>query len=356
MNVSRIWTLIKHEVLHGPRDVVLVMSVVLPVLLALFVNLAFGNIFTDRGKLGIYDEGQSRLVETIKSDGSITARVYGSEADLRQAAARGAVDMGIILPQDFDETLATGTVRLKAYVWGESLAKNRAVIPVVLAGAVHEVAGAEVPVSVETVALGEEGSVPWNERLLPMVVFMAVFFGGLMIPASSLINEKQRRTLEALNVTPATMGDVFSAKGIIGVALALFMGVLTLVLSGSFSGGTPLLLLVLALSAVMAAEIGLLAGALIKDMNTLFAVWKTGGLLLFGPAVIYMFPQIPSWIGYFFPTYYAIRPIVDISVSGYGFSQVGLYIGILAVIVLLLGLVVASIVRRLSNQALRLNA
>ncbi len=356
MNVGRIWTLIKHEVLHGPRDAVLVMSIVMPVLLALFVNLAFGNIFTDRGKLGIYDEGQSRLVETVQAEDSVIVKTYGSEADLRQATLRGSVDMGIILPADFDATLASGTVRLAAYVWGESQAQNRAILPAVLAEAVRQVAGTQVPVNVESVALGEEASVPWSDRLLPMVVFMAVFFGGLMIPASSLISEKQRRTLEALNVTPSTMGDVFSAKGFIGASLALFMGVFTLVLSGAFTGNTALLVLVLALGAVMAAEMGLLAGALIKDMNTLFAVWKSGGLLLFGPAIIYMFPQIPSWVGYLFPTYYVIRPIVDISVSGSGLSQVWPFIAAVAGIIVLLGLVVLSVVRRLSTQALRLNA
>ena len=46
MNLKRVGTLIKNEILHGPKDVVLVMAVVMPILLALFVNLAFGDIFT----------------------------------------------------------------------------------------------------------------------------------------------------------------------------------------------------------------------------------------------------------------------------------------------------------------------
>ena len=354
MSARRIWTLIKADVLHGPKDAILVMSIVMPILLALFINLAFGNIFTDRAKLGIYDSDSSSVVEILKQDQSISVKTYSSEAELRQATNSGAVDMGLVLPADFDETLSTGTVQLKAYIWGESLAKNRAVIPAALEHAVRQATGAEVPVNIQTVALGEESSLPWSDRLLPLVVFMAVFFGGLMLPASSLINEKQHRTLEALNVTPATMADVFTGKGAIGASLALIMGVFTLLLSGSFSGNTPLLVLVLAMGSIMSAEIGLLSGAFIKDMNTLFAIWKSGGILLFGPAVVYMFPQIPSWVGYIFPTYYVIRPIVDISVSGYGLGQVGIYMIVLAAIIFLLGLAVLSVVRRLSTQALRL--
>ena len=121
-------------------------------------------------------------------------------------------------------------------------------------------------------------------------------------------------------------------------------------------GSSPLaLVLVLGLGAILAAEIGLIAGAFIKDMNTLFATWKFGGLLLFGPAIVFMFPQIPSWVGYIFPTFYVVKPVVDLSVSGLGFSSVAIYVVILIAIVVVMALVVMSIVRRLSVQALRVS-
>ncbi len=355
MNPKRVWTLIKNEVLHGPKDVILVMAVALPILLALFVNLAFGDILTDRAKLGVFDEGQSQLVSVLESSESITLKTYESEAELRDATASGSVDMGIVLPADFDAALETGNIQLKAYIWGESLAKNRTVIPLVLTDAIREITGSELPVDIKTVALGDESSLPWNDRLLPLTVLMAVFFGGMMLPASSIINEKQRRTLEALHITPATVSDIFIAKGIIGAVLATIMGVLTLAISTSFGGSPLALVLVLALGAIMAAEIGLIAGAFIRDINTLFAIWKFGGLLLFGPAIVFMFPQIPSWVGYIFPTYYVIRPVVDLSVSGLGFGSVIIYVGILAGIIVVMGLALANITRRLNTHALKLS-
>jgi ABC-2 type transport system permease protein len=356
MNIKRIWTLIKTEVFHGPKDVVLVMAVVMPVLLALFVNLAFGNIFTEKAKLGIYDEGSSKLTAVLDDNGSISTKIYENESTLTSAAGNGAIDMGIVLPPDFDVTLTSGTVKLKAYIWGESMAKNRTLIPIALADAVHQVTGTVAPVDIETVSLGDESNIPWNDRLFPLTLLLAVFFGGLMIPASSLINEKQRGTLVALSVSPASINEIFSAKGIIGAILAIIMATLTMAISGAINSSFPSLILVLALGAVMAAEIGLLAGALIKDMNTLFAFWKFGGLLLFGPAFIFMFPGIPSWIGYIFPTYYVIKPIIDLSINGLGFSSIILYLAVLIVIIIVMGLVVNNVVGRLSTRALRLNA
>ncbi|MDD5287592.1 MAG: ABC transporter permease [Dehalococcoidales bacterium] len=355
MNLKRVWTLIKNEIFHGPKDLVLIMSVVTPILLALFVNLAFGNIFTDRGSLGIYDAGNSQLPAILNSAKTMSVKSYENEADLKTATANGSIDMGIVLQPAFDSTIMSGTVNLKAYVWGESLAKNRALIPIAIADAVREIKGAVLPVNIEAVALGDVSNLPWNDRLLPLVVLLAIFFGGMMIPAASLINEKNRHTLEALSVSPATIGDIFLAKGIVGAILATFMGVLTLVISDGVNSSFPALVLVLGLGAIMAAEIGLLAGALIKDMNTLFAFWKFGGLLLFGPAIVFMFPQIPQWIGYIFPTFYVTKPVVDLSVNSLGFGSIILNLSILIAIIIVIALIISNVISRLSTRALRLN-
>ena len=356
MSLNRVLILVRNEVVHGPKDVVLVMSIIMPVLLALFFNLAFGNIFTDHSKVGIFDEGNSRLPAIMSTADAFTLKTYSTEEALKTATSGGAIDMGIVLPANFDTSVASGTVRLKAYVWGESLAKNRTIIPMALADAVHEINNAAPPAVIETIALGDAPALPWNDRLLPLTILMAVFFGGMMIPASSLINEKNRRTLEALNVTPTTLGDIFAAKGIIGAVLATFMGMLTLAISGGFNASFPTLILVLGLGAVMAAEMGLMAGAIIKDMNTLFAFWKFGGLLLFGPAVVFMFPEIPQWVGYIFPTFYVIQPIVDVSVNGQSFSAIIPYLAILAGLVVVMAFAVRAIINRLSTRALRFNA
>lgn len=80
-----------------------------------------------------------------------------------------------------------------------------------------------------------------------------------------------------------------------------------------------------------------------------------GGLLLFGPAFIFMFSQAPAWIGYIFPTYYVIKPVTDISLFNAGFVSIAPYVGILVVIIAAMGLVLRNTMRRLSARALSLN-
>ena len=181
---------------------------------------------------------------------------------------------------------------------------------------------------------------------------MAVFIGGIFLPAISLIDEKQKKTLRALVITPTSVGDVFAAKGIVGVIISLAMGVVILTLNQAFTENPLLLVLVLTLGAVMASELGLICGALIKDATTLFAIWKVGGIVLFAPALVYMFPQIPEWVGKIMPTYYLVQPIIEISQRSGGWYDISTNVLILVGLdVLFLGMAVFT-----SRKAKRLIA
>jgi ABC-2 type transport system permease protein len=68
-----------------------------------------------------------------------------------------------------------------------------------------------------------------------------------------------------------------------------------------------------------------------------------------------MFPQMPQWIGYIFPTFYVIKPVIDLSVNGLGLGSIITNLTILVIIVIVFALVVSRIVSRLSTRALRLN-
>jgi len=85
---------------------------------------------------------------------------------------------------------------------------------------------------------------------------------------------------------------------------------------------------------------------LVKDINTLFATLKGTGILLYAPAIIYLFPSIPAWIGRLFPTYYIIGPIVDVTQNGSTWADIQLEVGILILLVLALIGVVALVTRQ----------
>jgi ABC-2 type transport system permease protein len=239
MNLKRISILLGKEFIHGPKNFMFIWAIVAPLAFTLVATLAFGTLFSEKPNLGIVDEGNSQLVVMAQKLDSVITKTYEDVSSLKQATESGAVDMGIVLPQNFDNAVSQGEiVVIEAYIWGESLAKNRIILPTIISDLVRELAGQEVPVEIESVTLGDEVSTPWSERLIPFLVFMGIFFGGLMLPSTSLIEEKQKRTFEALVITPVSISDIFIAKGILGIILSVFMGIAILLLNQAFGANS----------------------------------------------------------------------------------------------------------------------
>lgn len=351
MSIRRVAILLGKDFKYGSKGFVFIMAIVAPLLISLVLNLVFGTFFSQTAKLGINDQGNSQLVDLVSASDSVQTRTYASADDLMGAVEAGAVDMGVTLPENLDEDALSGnSIVLPAYVWGESLAKNRGILLATINSAVRQLAGQEVPVHIETTTLGDAQSVPWSDRLLPLVLLYAVTIGGIMVPASLMVDEKQKHTLTALAITPATLGDILAAKGLVGVILALVMSIVILLMNQAFGVQTGLLMIVLGLGAVLAALFGLVLGALIKDINTLFATIKGIGILLYAPVFVYMFPQIPQWIGRIFPTYYIVQPVVEISQQGGAWSDIVFEVSILAGLIVLMLVLTPLVARRLKQQ------
>ncbi len=355
MSLKRVGVLLLTEVTQGPKGVMFIMAIVAPIIMSLVVSLVFGTLFNDTPGLGIVDQGDSRLISIAGDYPSVSTVEYETEEELKQAVESGKIDAGMVLPSDFDDTLRQGIAAdVTVYIWGEGRIENFGILEINLFGMMQQLSGQETPVNIETVILGEGIGVPWNDRLLPFIVLIAVVFAAVILPAMAVVAEKEKKTLTALAATPATLGEIFISKGIIGAILSLFMGIVILVINNAFGLHPMLLVMVLGLGAVMGAVIGLLGGALLKDINSLLAFTKAGGILLYAPTIVYMFPQIPQWVGRIFPTYYIIEPIVELVQRGGGWPDIAVNIFILVGLIVLFAVILSLVIQRKTEQQLAL--
>ena len=346
MSARRVGVLLVKEFRRGATNFIFIFALVVPIVFSLVLSLLFGSFFSGKPKLGVADLGSSDLVTQAQAVDSVIVTEYESDAALREAVQSGVVDLGLTLPANFDTAVQTGdSVEIEAYIWGESLMQDRAILGTSIAVWIRTIAGQEKPVEIVTTTLGD-GAVPWQERLLPFVVLITLMIGGIMVPATSLVEEKMKRTLTAVTTTPTSIGEVYLAKGLLGVIIGIVMGVVILAMNRAF-GSQPLLLVgLLALGGVMASTFGILLGILLKDINSLFATIKGIGILLYAPAIVYLFPTLPEWVARIFPTYYIIGPIVDVTQQGATFGDVAPDLAILLAIILLLVGIVAFLSRR----------
>ena len=346
MNISNVFSIVRKDLTTGPRAVLLFWVVVFPLLITLIIRLIFGGLVERAPKLGIADLGNSAIPAQAAGLDNIEVVLYEREADLKSQVASNDIDAGLILQNGFDAAVKTGEAPpLHFFLAGESLSSDRIVLAVRTLDLIRSVAGQPAPVVVESEIIGEVSAVPLVNRLVPMLVLLAVALSSIFLPAASLVQEKESKTLTAVLVTPAKVGDFMIAKGIVAFLLSFVSGLFTAVLNMGFSEQFFSNIVVILVAAFMCVPIGLSLGAAVKDMSTMFAVWKGGGILIFAPAILILFPSVPRWIAMLFPTYYFIGPLYELNVEAVGLHETILELGI----GVLAGVVLAAIAARFST-------
>lgn len=320
MSIRRILTIMRKSL--NPRNPYIIFSVLGPLLFATIFQVVFG-IWQTKPKIAIYEGGNQAIVQELEETEAVGLVVADSADEVRKLVEDKKVDVGVVFTEDTKEKLQAGErTPVDLYVNGESLADSRAIAMATITGAVRSVSPGVPQISFEQVKLGDEKALSLMDMFLPFMVIYIILLGGLMLTASFVVNEKEKRTFTALLVTPVTLPEILFAFGMVGIIISLAMGMILMLLTIGFA--QPLLLLVIfALGSILGVEWGLLLGLLSKNQTILVAYMKVFGIFLIAPALFIVFPNWPQWIAKIFPTYYIANPIFRISIYGEGWSELG---------------------------------
>lgn len=242
-----------------------------------------------------------------------------------------AVSIGIAFPPDFIEATSAGRpTEVRVYLEGSVPPEVRAVAAGMVRELAYGVAGDGLPVDVDDplqsfVVLGEDRSgdqVTARESFRPVFVFLILLM-EMFVMASLIAKEIQERTVTAVLVTPATIGDVLFAKGATGALLGLGQAVIVLAAIGALSIEPLLILTLMVLGSIMISGTAMIAGSAGSDfIGTLF-----NGMLVMVPLLIpafaALFPGTASaWIRAL-PSYPLVESLIEVSTFGAGWADVG---------------------------------
>jgi ABC-2 type transport system permease protein len=320
VSLKRIFVIIKKSL--NPRNPYILFVFLGPLLYALIFQLIF-ELWKQKPKIAVYEIGDTAITQELEKSKAIELVKAPSSEDLRHLVEEKKVDIGVIFPEETRERLASREkFTLKIYVNGESLAKNRAIAGAAIVNVLRKLSPESPSITFDKVRLGKEKPLSVLELFLSFFVIIVILLGSYMLPASFTVNEKERGTLAALLVTPASYIEILLGFGIVGIAISLFMGMLLLLLTVGLT--QPILMLItFLLGSILGAEWGLALGILSKDQTALMANLKALNIFIMAPAIIMMFPNWPQWIAEIFPTYYIANPIFRISIYGEGWNEVG---------------------------------
>jgi len=257
----------------------------------------------------------------VIADDSDTVQPEGSE--------KANVDIGLAFPDDFLTATAAGQgTTVEVFVDAQIPEELKSSMSALVKELAFAVAGSPLPVDTANprevyTVLGADragNQVTPRESFRPMLVFFVLLME--MFGMSSLIaREVQSGTFSALLVTPATIGDVLSAKGIGGAVLGVGQAVILLA-AIDVVGKEPLLIITLMLlGSVMVSGAAMIAGSLGRDFLTNLFYGMAFMIPLMIPAFTVLFPGTASgWIQAL-PSYPLVQGLVKVATYGEGWAE-----------------------------------
>jgi ABC-2 type transport system permease protein len=263
------------------------------------------------------------------TDGRTVVIARGSALAAPDGAAKANVAIGIAFPDDFLAATAAGQrAQVTVYVDAEVPDEIQTAMSSLVREYAYIAAGAELPVDTPDpdevfVVLGEDragNQVTARDSFRPVFVFLILLM-EMFVMASLIAKEIQERTVTAMLVTPATIGDVLAAKGVAGALSGMAQAVIVLVAINSLTSQPALILTLMLLGSIMVSGTAMIVGSTGKDfMSTLF-YGMVFMVPLMIPAFAALFPGTASaWIQAL-PSYPLVEGLVNATTYGAGWAD-----------------------------------
>jgi ABC-2 type transport system permease protein len=268
------------DILMNKTTLVLLLTPFLIGAIFIFIANVAGAKTTD---IYIADPGNSGIEQVIANSVQQAHLVHAPSA-ASVAAAFGAdgthkdtsYSIGLVVPADFDVSLrAGGHPQVRLYVNGSDLNQETQNLLVnTITNYARRVATPQDPVSVSSVMINPPSKNDLTKELTnfgALATLMSTFMVGISLLPGMMVEEKERKTLRMLLVSPASLLDIVVAKMLVGLGYVLALALCALALTGGFTGQVPLVLLFVALGALLALSLGLLVGCLSQTTSAMGA-------------------------------------------------------------------------------------
>jgi ABC-2 type transport system permease protein len=307
----------------------------------LFVALLFrvllpGGNNTRLLTIVVHDAGGSRLVAELRKTPQIgVVEVLSADATAGEVEKRKAIG-GLVVPSGFDTDLAANKQpELTVYVNNEKTIFEQAAFRRLLEQIVRSFAKQPEPARLNWVDVDKgandknRSGTGLDQIMLPLLLILTFGMIGAFVVPLLIVEEKEKRTLDFLLSSPASLNEIIAGKALTGVVYTLLIAGLLLGINRQHIQNWPLTLLTIVLGLLFVVGVGLVIGGL---LNNTMQVNTWASLVL----IVLLAPSFPSIgiAGWFdramrvIPTYY-LSEALKLSMTGNVSSQLWIYLAVL---------------------------
>lgn len=301
--LDTIWVIAAKDVVDALKNRVVVPMIIMLTIVLLVPKLLPLIFDQPQVVVPVYDMGDSRLVAELTNAGDVSVKKVRSEQEW-QATLCGAPYplIGLRIAADFDHTIgAGGPAELQGFAcWGKRHQLSESVPR--LEGILSRVLGRPVIIHVQgNIVYPLADGVPLLSLATVNSVLLILMMGIFLVP-SLLFEEKETKTLQALLVSPASIGQVVVAKALAGLFYILVTVMMIYAISWADVTHWGAVVLLLIGGGVFSVAVGLVLGSYFEKQQDTVG-WMTALLLLLvGAALAYTLGmELPALVGCLLP-------------------------------------------------------
>lgn len=291
-----IWAIAAKDIVEALRN----KNALAVILSALFVVIAYRLLpilgaSSEPATVLAYDYGQSSLVEMLHTSTQIGLYTgYASPEHLKRLLAEGEVpELGLIIPADFNQTLAAGREPiLTGYVntWvGDRDAHD---LEQIVENEIIALLGAPVDIQIADQKVALQPNSGGLGVTMGIALVFVTLMTGMLVPTHLILEEKQTKTLDVLMVSPATPMQIVLGKALTGLFYALLGCGVGLAMSFPLINHGGLIALTAVGGALFSVALGLCLGALFETRQEV-TLWSWGIILpLFIPMFLSLLEEL----------------------------------------------------------------
>ena len=336
MNLGIVSAITRKDLVDAIRHRYLLTALVTP----LFVALLFRVMLPGGGNnkiitIVVHDAANSGLVAELRKTPQIgVVEAASADATAGEVEKRKAIG-GLVVPVGFDADLATNKQpELTVYVNNEKTIFEQAAFRRLLDQVVRAFAKQPEPARLNWVDVAKTndrtpGGTSLDQMMLPLLMILTFGMIGAFVVPLLIVEEKEKRTLDFLLSSPASLNDIIAGKALTGVVYTLLIAGLLLGINRQYIQNWPLTLLTIVLGLLFVVGVGLVIGSLLNNTRQVNTWASVVLIVLLAPG----FPSIgiTAWfdkVMRVIPTYY-LSEALKMSMAGTVSSQLWMYLAVL---------------------------
>jgi len=284
------------------RSKALYFALVTPILLSLIFSVVFNGKDVKKPELLLVKNKNNKFYKVIEKSKifniSYTENTDDAKNEIRQGKFQAAVSLS-----DELEKISVKSGEINIYVQSNSAQAN--MIEASIRELIRAYFGQKMPVKINKTEFGSKQD-KMKKIFIPFWLLFTLL-GGVSLAASSLVEEKDSKTIRALMVSPLKIMDVILGKASCVNILVAFSCFLILFLNKCFTGNIFLTVLIIIVASFLFTQLGILIGILCSGSAAANSVISIVYIAFILPVSMTDSSNIMNNISKYIPSYYVIE-------------------------------------------------